>query len=247
VLGAGFAAVVILVFKTSIPSTSSTSRFSAAPAARDLFVRQSKSVGQQFVQVSAASPLQNGAGNGAPVLANFQMARDGRKIMVYDADGSVYRGTVVEPAPTREGYRSRGENKDGASAGASNVSEELEGVGNYSFQVSGLNNNLKKNVVFTGDVFQSPMTVLAEARAASPPPGAAPVLVAPSGGAGFGGQNQNAKAAASQTLRASNALQQKPASNQLRQLVRVIGKVQVGGGEFEIEAQPPAPPRNPGP
>jgi hypothetical protein len=39
-----------------------------------------------------------------------------------------------------------------------------------------------------------------------------------------------------------------PAQNQSQRLPRVTGKVQVGGGsEFEIEAQPPAPPKSPGP
>jgi hypothetical protein len=244
----GLAALLILVFRTPVPPASPASTLSVAPAVRNLFVEKSKSFGQQFVQVNTASPLQNSSRTQAPVLANFQMARRGRNVMVYDADGSIYRGTVLEPAVARAGYDSRGKTQDVLRAGVSNAGEELDNVGKYSFQVSGLNNNLKKNVVFTGDVFQTPLTVLPEGRAARARPGAPPASVAQAGSRGFGGQNQNVKSASSQKSAVSNSIQPDPAQNQSQQLLRVTGKVQVGGGgEFEIEAQPPAPPKSPGP
>jgi hypothetical protein len=185
---------------------------------------------QQFVQVNN-SALNSKAGPGAgAVLATFQMERQGQEVRIVDGDGSVYNGKVLGSIEAEKLDRKKDEKlQDSAKA--------LESVdrlsGDYSFEVSGLNNALKKNVVFTGNVLQAPQAV------AAPQSG----LIAQKKQTAYGSAPAGAISGASAQLNSktqSNASANLRNSNQ-NQSVRVTGKVQVGGGEFEIEAQSPQP------
>jgi hypothetical protein len=241
-LGGGLAALLILVFVTRVPPTATRSFLPASAVSQSFDVFRVKSLGQQFVQVSNARQLQNGTTGQATVLANFQMAREGRNVIVYDADGSIYRGTVLEPAVAKDKSAFRSTFQSASRGRASRAGETGDDAAKYSFQVSGMNNNLKQNVVFTGDVLQMPPSQTPEGRAASGPPGAAADLVALDKKGGFGGQSQLASRGSSRNLPVSNSIQPGALQNQVPQWLRVTGKVKVeGGGEFEIEAQPPGP------
>jgi hypothetical protein len=157
---------------------------------------------QSFSQQPAPPPLSN-------VLSLFHLQRDGQNVRVVDADGSVYEGQVV-------GVNSRslasGRRGGRAEFGAAKKDNDLNEGTNWAFKVSGTNNRLQQNVVFTGNVLTVPANVQLRLESAR-------------------GQNQGA----SQVQNAPGSAPVAPAQNS-----RVTGKVQVGDGkEIPIEARPP--------
>jgi hypothetical protein len=159
---------------------------------------------QKFSQQPAAPPLSN-------VLSVFNLQRDGQNVRVVDADGSVYEGQVV-------GVNSRAlasaRPADRARFGAAKKDQDLNQGTNWAFKVTGTNNRLQQNVVFTGNVLTMPTNVQFPLESARSQNQGAPQL-------------QNAPASARVV----------PAQNS-----RVTGKVQVGDGkEIPIEARPPNP------
>ena len=95
-----------------------------------------------------------------PVLANFQVQQNGSAIRVVDADGSVYTGSLQ-----RQGAAATGEPVP-AALPASTIAQlaktdqkkapasrdELQAAQNYFFRVRGMNQTLKQNVVFVGNL-----------------------------------------------------------------------------------------------
>jgi hypothetical protein len=218
-IGAGVAAVLIVVVIARVPPTETRS---VAAAWKKLDDVRAKSLGQQFVQVNALGQSQNGGRSQAAVLVNFQIQRQGRNVLIYDGDGSVYRGNVLEPALAEDEKGSRSSRGAARPAGG-----EVNDAAKYSFQVSGINNNLKQNVVFTGNVLQMPGPIMVEGHAANRPPGAAPISATLPGGS-------------NQKSTPSNPIQAATFQSQVPQFLRVTGKVKVEGQlEFDIEAQPP--------
>jgi hypothetical protein len=65
------------------------------------------------------------------VLTSFQIEWTGQKVRIVDADGSVYKGQVINPA-------------------VANNAQAANQV--LTFQASGMNNNLHQNVTFTGNL-----------------------------------------------------------------------------------------------
>ena len=147
----------------------------AQPAAENNSSTQTKSV--QFASGASQNSsfgLQNNFKNTtvqnktAPVLANFQVQQNGNAVRVVDADGSVYdcpaaAGTRLckkrwktrnEPAaitvPPTGAPRQIEQEKMTANRDEQKIQSQT--VQNYLFRVSGLNQTLKQNVVFTGNL-----------------------------------------------------------------------------------------------
>lgn len=103
----------------------------------------------------------------AAVLANFQVQQMGQAIRVVDADGSVYDGALqseeavaqAEPAAelpaastitaTTQNDQERGKTRR----------DQSQAAQNYFFRVSGMNQTLKQNVVFAGNLIPSNLTM----------------------------------------------------------------------------------------
>jgi hypothetical protein len=243
-LGGGLAALLILVVVRSAPPVATQKPAPAFDFSGTLKENnQFKNLGQQFVQVDDSMRRQNGAPARASVLATFQMERQGRNVFVFDGDGSVYKGRVLEAAVSEKVVRP---NDRGILYGkAVQAGEDLDDAANYSFEVSGMNNDLKQNVVFTGNVLQMPQPVMKTVAAANGPPGAAAdsltLFQQPVQGQ-LAGRNRKEGAEPSRNSTLSNQIQAGALQNQIPQFLRITGKVQVeGGGEFEIEAQPRGP------
>lgn len=97
----------------------------------------------------------------APVLANFQVQQNGNAIRVVDEDGSVYDGSLLPenllaqgtpapaatPAPIMTAPAQQNEKSKTSNRGA-----ESQTAQNNFFRVSGINQTLKQNVVFTGNL-----------------------------------------------------------------------------------------------
>jgi hypothetical protein len=198
VLGGGIALILVIVLAVrrprgvvhhapsaaSAPAPSALLKYSAPRGS-------SRNAAQQFVQVNSQAMNGNEPAREPIVLVTFQMEREGGSVFVVDGDGSVYRGKVLK-LPLF--------GKPGA-------------VTNYSFEVSGVNNALRTNVVFTGNVLEIPPA-------------------SPQSTVAFGGGATTAVAAGSLKLNRQNP-------NQFQQFPRIMGKVKVGGSEYNIEAQPP--------
>ncbi len=96
-----------------------------------------------------------------PVLVNFEVQQNGNAISVVDADGSVYRGTFDTEIAVAQN-QSGGENMNVAPGASSQTYNKDSGVAqklqsalvNNAFRVSGLNQTLKQNVVFTGNLLE---------------------------------------------------------------------------------------------
>jgi hypothetical protein len=91
-----------------------------------------------------------------PVLANFQVRQNGSDIRIVDADGSVYDGSFLpqsavaqnEPAPAEMPAAAPPPQNPGKDLNG--VEPALPAMQNYLFRVTGTNQTLKQNVVFTG-------------------------------------------------------------------------------------------------
>ena len=91
-----------------------------------------------------------------PVLENFQVQQNGSAVRVVDADGSVYEGSLLpesavaqnEPAPAATPAAPAP--VELAKSIASR--EEARTTQNYFFRVTGMNQTLKQNVVFGGNL-----------------------------------------------------------------------------------------------
>ncbi|HUD47388.1 MAG TPA: hypothetical protein VMR33_11185 [Candidatus Baltobacteraceae bacterium] len=251
-LGGGLAALLILVVARSAPPVA-TRTPAAMPvsgtAAQMLSSRSSfqanlrgKSLGQQFVQVNNGMQSRNGASVGGNVLATFQMERQGQNVLVIDGDGSVYRGRVLEPEAAKKGVAPKDQSI--VYDKLSEAGEDFDKTANYSFEVSGRNNGLQQNVVFIGNVLQMPQaaTTAAGAPSGAAGGGGAPVASEQQPVEGqLAGRGRAYGAGASRNPGLSNQIQA-GARQQVQQVLRITGKVQVeGGGGFEIEAQPPGP------
>lgn len=206
---------------------------------RDQPARSAFNTSQQFVQTGVISGSQNHARNNAtPILASFQVQQNGAEIRVVDQDGSVYSGYVQSGAPAAGGAATLASNENPgsprpaaapvseATAPASQL-ERKEANGNpigaptlqsYNFRVAGMNQSLKQNVVFTGNLL---------AITNGTP-------VAPAGnysgnvGGGAGGGGQNAPTGQLQAGLLSNS--------------RISGTAVIGtNNQIEINAVPVAP------
>ena len=131
----------------------------------------------------------------APVLANFQVQQNGSAIRVVDADGSVYDGSLLPesavaqntPAPAATPppiVTAPAQPIERAKAIASR--EESQMAQNNFFRVSGMNQTLKQNVVFTGNLLATSDATKNSQQSFSGSNG----LVG--GGGGGGGQSQSA-------------------------------------------------------
>jgi hypothetical protein len=188
-------------------------------------------VGARFARPAAAAPAPSVASVGADVaagdfvqvhdrarfraeplppsnlLSNFRMMRSGQKVSVLDADGSVYNGQVLNGTSNRAGVGGALAAKQQAKA-LKNATDET----NWMFNVTGVNNSLNQNIIFTGNVLDMPWANSFDNNAA---------------------QFRNS----SQFQNGSNGSQAPSTQNS-----RITGKVQVGGGKpYEIEAKPPSP------
>jgi prepilin-type processing-associated H-X9-DG protein len=139
----------------------------AAPAVATDRLDSAKKSAVQFT-ADAASKIALGMQNNfkntaapakaAVVLANFQVQQNGNAIRVVDADGSVYAGALQAelgaaqgehapsvsppvPAPRQAELQKNAANRDQSLAAQ-----------NYFFRVTGTNQTLKQNVVFTGNL-----------------------------------------------------------------------------------------------
>ncbi|MFO1475805.1 MAG: hypothetical protein U1F98_04035 [Verrucomicrobiota bacterium] len=147
--------------------------------------------GQGFYFANVAGPRQDlnragkdAAGAGSPVLGNFQVQQNGSQIRVRDSDGSVYFGLVSGPAAVQLNQSALQDSKQ-----QSNLKESLQsqaaggvaggmGAGQWSFRVSGRNNRLGQNVVFTANVVPNTnMPGLNQAQNASQVPAQSPMQV----------------------------------------------------------------------
>ena len=201
---------------------------------RDQSTRSTFNTSQQFVQTGVISGSQNRARNNAtPILTSFQVQQNGAEIRVVDQDGSVYSGYVQSGAPAAGGAATFTSNEIPGSpmpaeapAPASQF-ERKDANGNpigaptgqnYNFRVAGMNQSLKQNVVFTGNLLAiTNGTSVAQAENYSGNVG---------GGAGGGGQN--APAGQLQTGLLSNS--------------RISGTAVIGTtNQIEINAVPVAP------
>jgi hypothetical protein len=112
-----------------------------APAASHGFLRADTS-GLQNAFKNTIAPAQ-----AVPVLVNFQVQQNGNAVRVVDADGSVYDGSLLsesavaqnEPAPADRIKTAAGR-------------DETQTALNYFFRVTGMNQTLKQNVVFAGNL-----------------------------------------------------------------------------------------------
>ena len=178
----------------------------AAPAPSAASVGADVAAGN-FVQIhdrarAGAAPLPP-----SNLLSNFRMLRSGQNVSVVDADGSVYNGLVLDGTSNRAQFRGARAFQEQAKA-LKDAREET----NWMFHVTGVNNSLNQNIIFTGKVLDLPWANAFDNAAAS-----------------YGN--------ASQFQNGSNGSQAPATQNS-----RVTGKVQVGGGKpFEIEAKPPSP------
>jgi hypothetical protein len=130
--------------------------------------------------------------NPAPVLADFQVQQNGNSIRVVDADGSVYDGSLLPesavaqnapmpvaappPVVTATGQIER--------ARAITSRDESQTAQDNFFRVSGMNQTLKQNVVFTGKL-------LAMSNVVTNVPPSYGGISGLSGGGGGGGQLQS--------------------------------------------------------
>jgi hypothetical protein len=158
----------------------------------------------------------------APVLANFQVQQNGNAIRVVDADGSVYDGSLLPesaevqnmPAPTVQQV------ERAQTVGSQNDSSVAQ---NYSFRVAGLNQTLKQNVVFTGNLLTA-----SDATKNSPPSLGGSNGFGGNGGAGGGGAGTQMQSALANQLSWSNA--------------RITGTAVIADtNRIEINAEPLAP------
>jgi hypothetical protein len=143
----------------------------AAPgASRSLNSDQSYSVRQNFARTPApiakaktATPTRQASHD---ILNNFELRQNGADIELVDADGSVYRGKLEEPAPSsttaRLSERPATALDDTASRALSlapprsqnqALSQQHPGI---PFRVAGTNRTLRQAVVFNGEL-QNPM------------------------------------------------------------------------------------------
>jgi hypothetical protein len=184
--------------ESAVPAAASASAPLAASDALDV-------AAGNFVQVHDRARAGQAPPPPSNLLSNFRMLRSGQNVSVVDADGSVYNGLVLNGISNRAGF---GGALQQAKAFQNAVVEET----NWTFNVTGVNNSLKQNIIFTGNVLDMPWASTFNNVPA---------------------QNRNA----SQFQNGSNASQAPSTQNS-----RITGKVQVGGGKlYEIEAKPPAP------
>jgi len=185
---------------------------------------------QNFVQAGVFS-LQNLFKNNAasaqatPVLQSFQMQQNGDTISVVDRDGSIYHGSVQpetgtvrnEPAPG-ETFAARIAPPQSQTKAAQSAGNEQPAARNYFFRVAGMNQTLKKNVVFTGNVLaNSGATQTAQTSNSFGGVGG--------GGGGAGNQLQQATANSSQQWLLSNS--------------RIVGTAVIAStNQIEINAVP---------
>jgi hypothetical protein len=97
---------------------------------------------------SLPQSVQQSFQNRAPaqrVFDNFQVRREGERVLVTDGDGSVYAGNVVRPPAGTMERRNRT-----AAAAAS-------AEGGYSFAVQGTNRSLRESVSFSGNLANEAM------------------------------------------------------------------------------------------
>jgi hypothetical protein len=194
------------------PTAASPASFDAllSEKSQSALVMPAASVGsepaaQNFVQVHASSREGTGASPPSNLLSNFLMTRSGQNVSIVDADGSIYNGQVLNSIS--RGGRFRG----GAQARAKSLQDAYENT-NWTFNVTGTNQSLKKTIIFTGNVLDMPLANTFTNTAV---------------------QYRNA----SRFQNASNAAQAPSTKNS-----RITGQVQVGGGKpFDIEAKPPVP------
>jgi hypothetical protein len=151
----------------AVPATTFDRLVTTQHAAENYSTTQTKSVQlasatSEKVAFGLQNSFQNTAAQAkiAPVLANFQVQQNGSAIRVMDADGSVYDGSLLpENAVARSGpapvampaspvagspQLEQGEKIAGR--------DELQTAQNYFFRVRGMNQTLKQNVVFTGNL-----------------------------------------------------------------------------------------------
>jgi hypothetical protein len=86
----------------------------------------------------------------APVLANFQVQQNGNAIRVVDADGSVYDGSLQPEIAAAQNAPATAQVEAKAKTPVSR--DQSQAAQNYFFRVSGTNQTLKQNVVFTGSL-----------------------------------------------------------------------------------------------
>ena len=163
----------------------------------------------EFVQTRSLAREKAAQPSLSNVLSAFQLQRSGQNVRVLDADGSVYDGQVLDgisSAAASGGARRR------ARFGSARQSKDTNDAANWTFKVTGTNQHLQQNVVFTGNVLTMPAANSLNATA---------------------GQNRSA----SQPQMAPASAPVSSAQNS-----RITGQVQVGGGkEIPIEAKPPNP------
>jgi hypothetical protein len=122
-------------------------------------------ISQTFAQTAAATESQNlyknmsASAQAAPVLQSFQVLQNGDAVSVVDRDGSVYQGSVQaaveaerkEPAPNLPPGGTPVPPQGETTAGQLIATKQLAAQ-NYLFRVVGMNQTLKRNVVFTGSM-----------------------------------------------------------------------------------------------
>jgi len=177
---------------------------------------------QHFYRLNlpAASPRAAGA-SPAPVLATFQVERNGDQLRVIDGDGSVYTGAVqiVRGGALPGGLvAAEAQNKPATAEDMRHASSAIE---NYFFRVTGTNRNLKQNLVFTGNFI--PLTNTASRR---------------TGFGGLSGTISAGRAAAEPAAASPTAAE--PAESPVSLLnARISGKVIIGNQkEIEVNAAP---------
>lgn len=117
-------------------------------------------VSQRFQRETPATTTRTGGDGGArvaPVLASFQVLRNGNNLSVVDADGSVYTGSLYTgPLPVQPGnatFAAKPATRAAPpTAPAAQIEGAVQGPANYYFRVSGTNRNLNQNVVFFGNL-----------------------------------------------------------------------------------------------
>jgi hypothetical protein len=132
---------------------------------------------------AGASGLQNAFKNtiapaqAVPVLVNFQVQQNGSAVRVVDADGSVYDGSLLpgiavaqnEPAPAATPAPPGAAPAPVERANSIANGDESQTAQNYFFRVTGTNQTLKQNVVFSGNLlaYANTMTNLQQSLSGS--------------------------------------------------------------------------------
>jgi hypothetical protein len=125
---------------------------------------QNTALGQQFIRLESnpKAALSDNAGAGKPILDSFQVEQSSDEFRIIDSDGSVYSGSLqgsVAPGRAPATGAAGAVRSLGVARAPAPQAERIrtdatkaaqQAVQSYFFRVTGVNNSLNQNVIFTG-------------------------------------------------------------------------------------------------